>query len=70
LHRKGPRIAIDFDGDGFLYKMVRLIVGSMAQSALGKLTVDEIVARLVSTRLSAARFAAPAQGLYLVRVRY
>jgi len=70
LHRKGPCIAIDFDGDGFLYKMVRLMVGSMVQGALGKLTVDEIAARLASIRFSGARLAAPPEGLFLARVRY
>jgi len=70
LCRKGPCIAVDFNGDGFLYKMVRLIVGSMAQGALGKLTGDEIAGRLVPIRSSGPRFTAPAEGLFLVRVRY
>jgi len=68
--RKGARLTIEFDGDGFLYKMVRLIVGSVVLAALGKLSVDEIAAQLSSTRSSATRFVAPAEGLFLVRVRY
>jgi tRNA pseudouridine38-40 synthase len=63
-------VAIDFDGDGFLYKMVRLIVGSLVKCALGKMRLEEITARLKSGQVGAARFAAPAEGLFLVRVRY
>lgn len=70
LRRKGPCITIEFDGDGFLYKMVRLMVGSMARAALGKMTIAEIAARLSSCRSSEARFPAPAEGLFLCRVRY
>ena len=68
--RKGPCLTIEFDGNGFLYKMVRLMVGSMSRAALGKLAVDDIVASLRSVRADRARFAAPAQGLFLVRVWY
>ena len=66
----GPCMTIDFDGDGFLYKMVRLIVGSLVQCALGKLCIEDMTARLASGQLGPARFAAPAEGLLLVRVRY
>ena len=68
--RKGSCVTIEFDGDGFLYKMVRLIVGSLVRCALGKLSIKEIAARLASGRPGRARFAAPAEGLFLVRVRY
>ena len=68
--QKGRCITIEFDGDGFLYKMVRLIVGSLAKCALGKMRLEEITARLKSGQVGAARFAAPAEGLFLVRVRY
>ena len=68
--RNGPCVTIDFDGDGFLYKMVRLIVGSLVQCALGKLCIEDVNGRLASGQLGPARFAAPAEGLLLVRVRY
>ncbi len=32
----------DFDGDGFLYKMVRLMVGGLVECAMGKSTVKQI----------------------------
>jgi tRNA pseudouridine38-40 synthase len=68
--QKGRCITIEFDGDGFLYKMVRLIVGSLVKCALGKMRLDEITARLKSGQVGTARFTAPAEGLFLVRVRY
>jgi tRNA pseudouridine38-40 synthase len=70
VHQKGPCVTIEFDGDGFLYKMVRLMVGALVKCALGKMPIEEISARLKSTELGSSRFAAPAEGLYLVRVRY
>jgi tRNA pseudouridine38-40 synthase len=68
--RNGHCLTIEFYGDGFLYKMVRLIVGTLVKCALGKMHIEDITARLNSSRLTGARFAAPAEGLFLVRVRY
>jgi len=70
VRQQGPFVTIDFDGDGFLYKMVRLIVGSLVKCALGKMRIEDIAARLRSSQVGAARFAAPAEGLFLARVRY
>ena len=70
VRKKGPCVTIEFDGDGFLYKMVRLMVGALVQCALAKMPVDEITSRLRSGKIGSARFTAAAEGLYLVRVRY
>jgi tRNA pseudouridine38-40 synthase len=70
VRQRGPCITIEFDGDGFLYKMVRLMVGALVKCGLGKMRIDEITSRLHSGKAGPARFAAPAEGLYLVRVRY
>jgi tRNA pseudouridine38-40 synthase len=63
-------IEIEFSADGFLYKMVRLIVGSIARCALGKESLQSVEIRLERPLRTSARFVAPAVGLYLVRVRY
>lgn len=63
-------LEIEFSADGFLYKMVRLIVGAMARCALGKESLQSIELRLEQPSRASARFVAPAAGLYLVRVRY
>jgi tRNA pseudouridine38-40 synthase len=70
VRQKGPCVTIEFDGNGFLYKMVRLMVGAVVKCALGKMRIEEITSRLHFSKLASARFAAPAEGLYLVRVRY
>ena len=68
--KKGLCITIEFDGDGFLYKMVRLMVGALVKCALGKMHIEEITSRLHSGKVGSTRFTARAEGLYLVRVRY
>jgi tRNA pseudouridine38-40 synthase len=70
VRQKGPCLTIEFDGDGFLYKMVRLMVGALVKCALGKMRIRELSAQLKSRESRSARFAAPAEGLFLVRVRY
>jgi tRNA pseudouridine38-40 synthase len=64
---RGHLIEIEFSADGFLYKMVRMMVGEMVRCALGKESLKSIELRL---ERPSARFVAPAAGLYLVRVRY
>jgi tRNA pseudouridine38-40 synthase len=70
VRQTGPCLTIEFDGDGFLYKMVRLIVGALVKCALGTLRMEDVIARLDSGEMGPARFAVPAEGLFLVRVRY
>ena len=70
VRRTGPCVTLDFDGDGFLYKMIRLIVGSLVKCALGKLRIEDLTGRLASAPVDVPRLAAPAEGLFLVRVRY
>ncbi len=70
IRRRGPLLSIEFDGDGFLYKMARLMVGAIVDAGSGKLQVDDVRAALRNGRGLTPRLAAPAEGLYLVRVRY
>jgi tRNA pseudouridine38-40 synthase len=66
-----PRLTgIEFSADGFLYKMVRMMVGEMVRCALKKESLQSIQLRLERPSRASARFVAPAAGLYLVRVRY
>ncbi len=70
VRRTRAATEIEFDGDGFLYKMVRLMMGAIVRTALGKETVAEVRERLHAAVPGKARLAAPAGGLTLVRVRY
>lgn len=68
IRRRGPLITLTFEGDGFLYKMVRLITGSLVRCAQHRAEPDWIAGLLAGgTKTS---FAAPAEGLYLTRVIY
>jgi tRNA pseudouridine38-40 synthase len=68
--KTGPRIDLVFEGNGFLYKMVRLLTGSIIRCAQGK--ADERWLRDLLTAKGARKshFMAPAEGLYLVKVLY
>ena len=72
LRRRGKCLTIEISGDGFLYKMVRLMVGALVRRGRGQATAGEIEERLQfpSRFRTVARLVAPAGGLYLVRVRY
>jgi tRNA pseudouridine38-40 synthase len=70
VSRTGSLVKLDFDGDGFLYKMVRLMVGALTDCASGRLKLSDLASRIERSRDFGTRFAAPAEGLYLVRVRY
>ena len=72
LRQVGRCISIDVEGDGFLYKMVRLMIGALVRVGSGLGSSSEIRSRLkVPCKANReARNAAPADGLFLVRVRY
>lgn len=72
VRRRGRCFTIEVTGAGFLYKMVRLMVGALVRAGRNPAAVGEIRERLRSPArtLAAARFVAPAEGLILVRVRY
>ncbi|MGH8094583.1 MAG: tRNA pseudouridine(38-40) synthase TruA [Chthoniobacterales bacterium] len=61
---------IEFEGDGFLYKMVRLMVGATVRCALCKASIAEVRNRLLGAPPPANRLVAPAAGLLLVRVQF
>ena len=58
------------EGDGFLYKMCRGIVGTLAQVGLGKFPADEIKRMLAQCDRRVAGMTAPARGLVLWKVYY
>lgn len=58
------------EGDGFLYNMVRIIVGTLIQVGLGRRSVDEVAGILQATDRARAGPTAPAVGLCLEHVEY
>lgn len=63
-------IRLEFEGDGFLYKMVRNIVGTLVDVASHRLTLDNVLAIFEAKDRRQASRAAPPQGLFLVQVNY
>jgi tRNA pseudouridine38-40 synthase len=61
---------LEFEGNGFLYKMVRNIVGMLVEVASGKREIESIPAVLEAKDRRLAARAAPPQGLFLMRVDY
>jgi len=70
LKRSGPLLTFTIEGDGFLYKMCRGIVGTLAQVGLGKFPADEIKRMLAQRDRRVAGMTAPARGLVLWKVFY
>ncbi len=56
--------------DGFLYNMVRIMVGTLLDTAAGKLSPDDISAIIEARERSRAGTTAPPDGLYLTQVYY
>lgn len=70
IQRRGPLLTLTFEGDGFLYKMVRLLTGTLIRIAQGKAPPMFITELLAAKGALKTHFQAPAGGLYLSRVRY
>lgn len=66
----GRLVLVDVVGESFLYKMVRTIVGTLAQVGRGTRPAGDLRALLASGDRRRAGPTAPAHGLTLVRVAY
>lgn len=70
IKRSGTQLIFIIEGDGFLYKMCRGIVGTLVQVGQGKISVTEIEKILASRDRTVAGMTAPACGLVLWKVFY
>ncbi len=70
IKRSGPLFTFIIEGDGFLYKMCRGIVGTLVQVGLGRFAPESMAAILEGKDRKAAGMTAPACGLVLWRVNY
>ena len=66
----GPEISVRVQGDGFLYNMVRNIVGTLVEIGRGRWQPEQIDTILASRSRSDAGPTAPPDGLTLVCVHY
>lgn len=70
LERVGSVINVRVRADGFLYNMVRIIVGTLVEVAFNRFSPDDIPAIIESGDRLRAGMCAPADGLYLDSVEY
>ena len=63
-------LAIEVKGNGFLYRMVRNIVGTLLEVGAGRIAPDEVAGILKAKDRRKAGCCAPSRGLYLIRVNY
>lgn len=64
-----PLLTLEFEGDGFLYRMVRLLTGALVRVASGRDDLSWLRGTL-ARELRKNHHQAVADGLYLVRVRH
>ena len=70
VERQGDMVLLTVEADGFLYNMVRIMVGTLIRIAQGKFSPDCIESIIKAKDRAKAGPTAPACGLYLNRVNY
>ena len=70
IDRQGEEITFTVCGNGFLYNMVRIMVGTLVKVGMGKLKAEEVGEILLSGDRKRAGITMPPQGLTLVSVEY
>ena len=70
VEKTGDLIEIKIRADGFLYNMVRIIVGTLVEVAYGRFSPSDIERIIDSKDRTKAGMTAPAEGLYLNKVIY
>lgn len=70
ITRSGDIITYRISGDGFLYNMVRIIMGALAKVGVGQRSDEDILRALQNPSVKFGTPTAPARGLTLVGIRY
>ena len=70
IKKEGDLVHIDVTANGFLYKMVRNIVGTLVSIGAGQLSPEEMPKILKAKNRKFAWDTAPAEGLCLMTVKY
>ena len=70
LLQEGSLITLRVSGNAFLYNMVRIIAGTLAEIGLGRLKPDAFERAILSGNRLDLGMTAPPQGLELTEVRY
>lgn len=70
IQKDGSLLHFTFVGDGFLYKMVRIIMGTILEIGAGEMSLEAIDEIFESKIRSEAGMTVPSQGLFLEEVYY
>jgi tRNA pseudouridine38-40 synthase len=70
VRARSPKIVIAVEGSGFLWNMIRIMVGTLVEIGMGKRTPDVVPGMLQARSREAAGPTAPAHGLYLQWIRF
>ncbi len=70
VERNGDLVEFTVIADGFLYNMVRIMVGTLLFVESGKISPDDIPAIIESRKRENAGFTAKPEGLYLKKIYY
>ena len=70
LQRDGDILTLEIQASGFLYGMVRLLVGQLVAAGEGRISPEQFRQRWRQQRRAEVKEAAPPQGLCLLRVGY
>ncbi|MEB3235086.1 MAG: tRNA pseudouridine(38-40) synthase TruA [Cyanobacteriota bacterium] len=70
VHREGDLITVELQASGFLYGMVRLLMGQLVAVGEGQLAADILLQRWREQQRQAIKESAPAKGLCLLQVGY
>lgn len=69
-YRNGSLIRLEIQANGFLYGMVRLLVGMLVEVGSGRRSLSNFTQIWVKERREEVKYSAPAKGLCLLRVGY
>lgn len=70
IEKEGQYVYFTVEANGFLYNMVRTIVGTLIEIGRGKIAVEHMKDILDARNRNLAGPTAPAMGLCLMKVRY
>lgn len=70
IEKQGEEMIVRITGNGFLYNMVRIIVGTLVRVGRGFYAPEKVKEILEAKDRKAAGVTAPPQGLYLVEINY
>jgi tRNA pseudouridine38-40 synthase len=70
LKKKGLRLFLTVQGNGFLHHMVRNMAGTLIEVGKGSISLEQFQDLFVKRDRRLAGFTAPAHGLVLLKVQY